>query len=269
MIENDERSVNERLDSIETSQSLTNAQNEEIIGLLNKINEKITPKQEMNVAPKQQENEKQLLQKFAQSSKKEHVWFGPIDEFNKSKTIVRIICICLIVVAIISTILTSLAIRFYTTFTLFENIWLIFICIIFAYSIYAKKRMIDVDLKDHSCYAFIQDEDGTWRDTNKEKKRFKVFRIISYISVVGNIIVVWVYTRGIIAILATIFELAFAGLSVGLYFAYVNLFCMYGNFILYTGKIGNMAQEITLLFDVFGNKTATIEEVPENMKKML
>lgn len=81
-----------------------------------------------------------------------------------------------------------------------------------------------------------------------------------------NIIVIWVQSKGSIAITATIFELAFAGITVGLFFAYINLFCMYGNFILFTGRNASNTETITLIFDVIGKKLAPYEEYKEKMK---
>ena len=135
-----------------------------------------------------------------------------------------------------------------------------------SHSVNAKKKMLDSDLRDHSNTVFVQDADGTWRDTNKEKKRFRWFRRISYVAVICNIIVIWVQSKGAIAITATIFELAFAGITVGLFFAYINLFCMYGNFILFTGRNASDAQTITLIFDVIGKKLSPYEEYKEKMK---
>ena len=157
----------------------------------------------------------------------------------------------------------------YSPFTLFENIWLIFACIMFSHSVNARKKMLDSDLREHSNTVFVQDADGTWRDTNKEKKRFRWFRRISYVAVICNIIVIWFQSKGSIAITATIFELAFAGITVGLFFAYINLFCMYGNFILFTGKNASNAQTITLIFDVIGKKLAPYEEYKEKMKEYI
>lgn len=263
---NNDRSVYERLDSIEATQSATQAQNEEIIGLLKNLSNQQPVKQNIEVKPQPQISEQQLLRNFVKSSKKEHAWFGPIEEFNKSKKIVNILFVALIIVGVISTIFTSIAFKMYSTYSLFENIWLIFACIMFSYSLHAKKRMLDTDLRDHSNSVFIQDADGTWRDTNKEKKRFKWFRRISYIAVVANIIVIWSQSKGTIAICATIFELAFAGITIGLFFAYINLFCMYGNFILFTGRNASNTENVTLIFDVMRKKLAPYEEYKEKMK---
>ena len=139
----------------------------------------------------------------------------------------------------------------------------------FSHSVNAKKRMLDSDLRNHSNTVFVQDADGTWRDTNKEKKRFRWFRRISYISVICNIIVILSESKGAIAITATIFELAFAGITIGIFFAYINLFCMYGNFILFTGRNATNTETVTLIFDVKGKKLAPYEEYKEKMKDYL
>ena len=264
-MENKPQNVLDKLDSIEASQSTTKAQNEQILDLLNKLSSQSVI-QNVEVRPQPQVSYQELLREFVKKSTKEYVWFGTISEFNKSKVIVKVLCVALIIVGVLSTIFTSIAFKNYSTFTLFENIWLIFACIMFSHSVNAKKKMLDSDLRDHSNSVFVQDADGTWRDTNKEKKRFKWFRRISYIAVVCNIIIVLAQSKGAIAIIATIFELAFAGITVGLFFAYINLFCMYGNFILFTGRNASNTETITLIFDVIGNKLAPYEEYKEKMK---
>ena len=268
-MENKPQNVFDRLDSIEASQSATQAQNEQILDLLNKLSNQQPVKQNVDVRPQPHVSDQDLLRNFVKSSRKEHVWFGPINEFNKSKVIVNVLCVALIIVGILSTIFTSIAFKMYSTFSLFENIWLIFACILFSYSVNAKKRMLDTNLRDHSDTVFIQDADGTWRNTNKEKKRFRWFRRISYIAVVCNIIVIWIQSKGAIAITATLFELAFAGITIGIFFAYINLFCMYGNFILFTGRNASNTESVTLIFDVMAKKLAPYEEYKEKMKDYL
>ena len=263
---NNDKSVYERLDSIEATQSATQLQNEEIIRLLKNLNDKQPVNKNVEIKPQIQVSEEQLLKNFVRSSKKEYVWFGPTDEFNKSRAKLNLICFTLIVVGVISTILTTTALKMYSTFTLFENLWLIFACVMFSHSLNAKKRILDTDLRDHSNTVYIQDADGTWRDTNKEKKRFRWLRRISYFAALGNIIVIWVQSKGAIAVTATIFELAFVGLTVGMFFAYVSLFCMYENFILFTGRNISNNENVTLIFDVVGRKLAPYKEYKEKMK---
>lgn len=72
-----ERSVYERLDSIEATQSATQAQNEEIIGLLKNLNNQQPVQQIVERNPKQQISDQQLLRDFFKTAKKEHIWWGP------------------------------------------------------------------------------------------------------------------------------------------------------------------------------------------------
>lgn len=268
-MENKPQNVFDRLDSIEASQSTTQAQNQQILDLLNKISNQQPTKQNADAILQPQVSDRQRLRNFVSSSQKEHVWFGTISEFNKSKVIVNVLCVALIIVGVLSTIFTSIALKLYSTFSFFENIWLIFACIMFSHSVHAKKRMLDIDLMAHTNTVFMQDADGTWRDTNKEKKRFRWFRRISYIAVVCNIIVIWGESKGGIAITATLFELAFAGITIGLVFAYANLFCMYGSFILFTGRNASNTETVTLIFDLIEKKLAPYEEYKEKMKEYL
>ena len=96
-MENKPQNVFDRLDSIEASQSVTQAQNEQILDLLNKLSSK-SVKQNAEVRPQPQVSNQELLREFVKKSKKEHVWFGPINEFNKSKAIVNVLCVALIIV---------------------------------------------------------------------------------------------------------------------------------------------------------------------------
>lgn len=167
---NNNKSVYERLDSIEATQSVTQAQNKEIIELLKNLNNQQQIEQNEEFKLQSQISEQQLIKKFIKSAKKEYVWFGSNYEFKKSKIIANVLFVALIIVGIISTILSSISFKTYSTFTLFENIWFIFASLMFSHSLNAKKRMLDTDFKDHCNTIFIQDDDGTWRDTKKKRK---------------------------------------------------------------------------------------------------
>ena len=253
------------------------AQNEEILDLLknqksnqnasaqSNISENVLPKESV----KNNSDDKQIICTFIKNSRKEHVWFGPISDFNKSKLIVYVLAVALIVVGVISTILTGFSVRVYSTFSLFENIWLVFAILMFTHSINAKKRIQDVDLMTHSNSIFNKNADGTWYDTKEEKKKYKWFRRISYIAVVANIIFIWTQSNGGIAVAATLFEIVFLVLTIGFYFAYNNLFSMYGNFIFFTGRNFSNTETVTLVFDSMQRKLTIYDELDNNMKKYL
>lgn len=257
-METDSRSVFEILYSQE--QKL-----DQIMEILSQRQLQINDQNTINCEPT---NVKQKLAEFIKKSKKEYLWFGPTSEFNKSKNLVSKLFSIFLVVSLISSILTSVAFKTYSTFTLFENIWTIMCCFIFSYCNYSKKRMTDVEMMEHSMYKYVKDSDGVWRCTNKPKLKYKIFRIISYICVFANIIVIWKSSSGALAIFATLFELLFAGLTIGLFFAEINFSCMYGNIILFTGK-GSDNKPLTIVFDVITKKLVTYEEFEEKFKHIL
>ncbi len=254
------------------------AQNEEILDLLkNTKNTKNTNNQtteKVNSKPKENTDSysdgKQILGKFIKDSKKEYVWFGTISDFSRSKSIVYILAVALIVVGFISTVLTSFSVKVYSTFSIFENIWVGASIFMFSYSIKAKKRMLDSDLMVHSTSVFNRNTvEEFWFDTNQEKKKYKWFRRLSYIAVAANIIFIWTQSKGGIAVPATIFEIIFLGLSIGFYFAHSNLFCMYGTVLFLTGKNLTNTATVTLVFDSIQKKLITYDEIDDTIKKCL
>ena len=78
---NNNKSVYERLDSIEATQSATQAQNKEIIELLKNLKNQQQIKQNEEFKLQSQVSEQQLIKKFIQSAKKEYV---PISSFFKT-----------------------------------------------------------------------------------------------------------------------------------------------------------------------------------------
>ena len=257
-MESDNRSLFERLD----------LQDQKLDSILNILLKQQSSISKQNIDVKQQESGKQALASFIKKSKKEYLWVGTTTDFNKSKNLIIILSVIFLVVSLISTILTSIAFKMYSTFSLFENIWSIMSCFILGYSIHSKKRMTDIDMMKHSIYKYIQDANGTWRSTNKEKKKYKVFRIISYICVVANIILIWISSSGALAVFATLFEIAYVALTIGLFFAEANLSSMYGNIILFTG-IGAEDKLVTIVFDVISRKLFTYKEFETKFKQIL
>lgn len=71
------------------------------------------------------ENPQITLKRFIRRSRKEYMWFGSRDEFEKEKRESLLFVWILIGVGLLTTLFTSIAVKLYSTFTLFENIWLI------------------------------------------------------------------------------------------------------------------------------------------------
>lgn len=260
----DNRSVYERLNSIESNQSTAQVQNEEILKLLKSLNKE--PEVNANIVSQsyRQISKQQLLKNFIKSSKKEYLWHGKKEEFTKCKTIVSLLYFDLIIIGIISTIITSVTFKMYSTFSLFENIWLIFSFIMFLYAVKTKIVISDFSLKKYSNIIFIRDAYGILEKTNKKKIRF--FEIITCIAVIGNIILIWIQGDGEIAISAIIFELFFLCLIIVSFYSYNKLFSMYDCFVLITGKNTLNTKIVKFIFDIKENKFAPYEEYKEKLK---
>lgn len=129
--------------------------------------------------------------------------------------------------------------------------------------------MLDSDLKEHSGYQFVQDRNGTWRIINLKKKKFRWFVVLSYIAVVCNIIVIWFEPKGALAILATLFEIAFACLTFAFNKFYHKLIFTYREFILYTGKNLSGTKTVAILLDVVNNELIPYDEYKEQMSEYL
>lgn len=86
-----EKSVFDRLDSIESQQSTTQSQNEEIIKLLKNLNQKteavVPQKQSISIQPTDQ----QKLRDFLKNAKKEYIWLGKEEDFRFTKFKTRIL----------------------------------------------------------------------------------------------------------------------------------------------------------------------------------
>lgn len=78
-MENKPQNVFDRLDSIEASQSVTQAQNEQILDLLNKLSSQ-SVKQNAGVRPQPQISNQELLREFVKNQKKS--MFGLAQSMN-------------------------------------------------------------------------------------------------------------------------------------------------------------------------------------------
>lgn len=190
-------------------------------------------------------DQEQVLRTFIQKANKSYKWFGPSAEFAKSKMIAIISIIAVLAFGIVSTILSSISLRIYSTFTFFENI--VVFCA--AFQLYYVQRATifyeTKDLAEHNVDIFMPDVDGVWRDIGKEKKRYKITRWLAYISVVGNIICIWALPNSSKSIIATVMEMVFLAAVVISHFMQNNFFIGYET-VYFTGK------------DLAGRNTVTI-----------
>ena len=79
-----ERSVFDRLEDIENSQSTTQMQNEKIINMLNGLNKRQLEKLSIDGQFFSYVDEQKMFRIFMKNAKKEHIWFGTSSEFKKA-----------------------------------------------------------------------------------------------------------------------------------------------------------------------------------------
>ena len=207
----------------------------------------------------QTENPQVVLKRFISKAKKEYCWLGSEADFQKEKKTALILLATLIGTIVLSTIFTSIAFGLYSTFTLFENIWLIMMCFMAFYLVKAKRFYDCYEFSLTSCFKFEPDADGVLR-MGAPNKKYKVFLVLTCISAICNIIVVWMENKNGMALPATIFELAVLGLSIFVFnFKALDFFYGYSN-LRFTGANETTGQKVVLIYEPIMNKLYTEED---------
>lgn len=235
----EEKSLFERLDDISAGQS---AILNEITGVKTQVSDtdtKITeleqeiqklksrpiiqPKSSTNTQPK---NDKEILQTFLKQSKKSWRWFGTRTEFNKWKILAIISLVTLLLVGLITSIVSSIYFQMYSTFTFFENAWMICGIIYLVYAIRTQLTYEVNALATSSPIKYERDNLGMMFP-RKEKLVFRIFKWLAIISTVCNIICVWAGMGKGNQTAATVMELLLLGAIIFAYFMNLNLYAQY------------------------------------------
>ena len=243
--------VEERLSGLEEGQQQ----------ILRKLDEKQSAVPEKPAERESRSDSTQTTRNFIARAEKKYNWFGTNEDFKKSRKILIIIQLALIAVGILSTVLSSVSFKLYSTFTLFENIVAFQTVILMIYALKTEKHFADHLLAKYNCDIFIND-DGVWRNTNREKKRYKWIRRISYVCVIANIICIWAMGSGAVRVFATIFELAFLALTFASRYFNVDFYCMY-NAIFISGPNASETERGTLVYDCLNKKLSSYKEYSE------
>ena len=237
----------------------TQAQNAEIIKLLKEIKEQGYESDEDD-EPEDVLSDKELLNEIIKDSNKQYMFFGTNDNLQERKKLSITLCIVLVVIGIISTIFTSIAFKVYSTFSLFENLWMIFAIIMTVNLNKLKPVVSDIEMKDISYFDYILDKDKTWINSYVELKRYKVFRIISYIAVACNMVVVWINGASGFAAAATFFELLFVGATALVLVGRSRLQHKYGNIVVFNCTNPYTDEEFKLVGDFMDRKLYLYED---------
>ncbi|MCI6215617.1 MAG: hypothetical protein MR467_06150 [Bacillales bacterium] len=207
--------------------------------------------------------ENEIICTFLKQSKKSWRWFGNSSEFNKHKKLAFISMLIMLIIGVASTITTSVCFKIYSTFTFFENIWMIFGIIYLVY-ISKTKLIYEVnELSTNSSFKYETDKLGM-KFQRKEKLVFRIFRWIAIISIICNVIAIWAGLGKGNQILATILELLYLASIVFAFFINLNLYAQYSIIWLEGYKIGSNEKAILVL--PTGAKHFILEE--EFKKKM-
>ena len=110
------------------------------------------------------------MQNFVKYAKKYYIWCGEETEFKKKKHIALLLFLPLLIVGVISSILSTKTIGFYTTYTFFENIWLFASIFIFFHILVLKHKINDEKLMNNSIERFELSDLMYWKSTYKQKK---------------------------------------------------------------------------------------------------
>lgn len=202
----DERNLFERLDSIEEANESTNKMLAQIVGIVQ--NQKPVASQPQPQQQKQSDEE--IVKQFLKKSKKSWRWFGNKAEFNKQKILAIASLLILLIVGLATSIISTICFKIYSTFTLFENIWMIFAIV---YLVFAFKSQLTYEvnaLVANSPIKYETDQVGM-KFPKKEKLVFRLFKWLAIISVVCNVVCIWIGMGKSNQILATIMEVLFLG----------------------------------------------------------
>ncbi len=173
-----------------------------------------------------QKSNQEIFQMFLKESKKSWRWFGKKGEFAKQKKLTILSLVILLMVGLITSIVSTICFKIYSTFTLFENVWMVFGIIYLAY---ASKTQLTYEVNTfaaNSSTRFETDKLGM-KFPNKEKTVFRVFKWLAIISVLCNIICIWGGMGKSNQILATIMEILFLAAIIFAFFMNVNLYAQY------------------------------------------
>lgn len=173
-----------------------------------------------------QMSEKDILQTFLKRAKKSWMWFGNKAEFKRWKTLAIISLLILLIVGLATSIVSTICFKIYSTFTFFENIWMIFGIIYLVYAARSQKIYEVNALAASSSYKYRKDNVGMMF-AGKEKVVFRIFKWLAIISAVCNVIAIWAGMGKSNQVFATIMEILFFGAIIFAYFMNLNLFAQY------------------------------------------
>lgn len=205
-----------------------------------------------------QRNQSWSLKNFIRRSVHEYIWEGTEEEFDKDRKVSLILILASIVSMVLCTVFTTVSFGYYTTFTLFENIWLLLLFYVLKYTFKTKKNYLAYTYSQNSFERFVTDGDGVLRNVGY-KKKYKFFYILACISIVLNILSSWIIEESTLPIPVTVFEIIAFAVNIITVNKVTYFFAGYGS-IRFTGMNETGTGKVVLVYDPMLNKLFTEEE---------
>ena len=147
---------------------------------------------------------------FARNADQEHLWLGTEEMFSKEKRrAARTVAVAMIGL-LVATVFTTLGIGYYTTFSLFENIWLFCLLFVLSHTKRAERHYPLVRYAERSLDRFEVGKDGIARPTRR-KRRYRWFFVFSCVGALLNAFLLF-SNGGFLSVLAAVIELSVAGI---------------------------------------------------------
>ena len=212
-----------------------------------------------------QQSDKEILHQFLKQSKKSWRWFGNKKEFKKSKNLAVLSIVFLFIIGLITTIVSSICFELYSTFTLFENIWLIFGIVYLCYIIKAQLKYEVKTMASSSSYKYEEDDVGMLFP-RKEKVVFRVFKWFALISTILNIICIWTVGKKVKGV-ATLMEVLFL-ITIILAWVAISFFHAQYSIVYVDGFALTTKEKVTLVFDPVLKQLVPEEEYKNKMQPL-
>ena len=205
-----------------------------------------------------QRNQSWSLKNFINRSVHEYMWFGTKEEFDQDKKFALILILSSIVSMIICTIVATVLFGIYSTFTLFENIWLVLMLCVLKYTYKTKKNYSTLDYSFNSFERFELDGDGVLRRM-VYKKKYRWFWVLACIAFALNALSAWIVDETSIPLLVTVLELGTLAINIFTVYKVTDFFAAYGP-IRFSGMNEAQTAKVVLVFDTMMNKLYTEED---------
>ena len=205
-----------------------------------------------------QRNQTFSLQNFIRRAKHEYLWLGTKEDFAKEKKQAILLILASIALMVLTSVVATLCIGLYSTFTFFENLWLLMMLFVLKYTCVAKRHYLDFDYSSNSFLHFEMDGNGVWHDT-VYKKRYKILLVLSCIGGLLNILYALLIEECLYPFWIILFELATLALNIFVVYKVTDFFAGY-HAIMFTGRNDSGTNIVTIVYDPLDRKYYTDED---------